>query len=593
MLRRRPARYRFVRPAAAAFALVTQLAAGAALVAGAAPAVAAEPPPGLDAAALAAADAITAPALRAPIRFLASDALEGRGPATRGDELARLYLATILEGLGLQPAGPGGGWQQPFDIVGIDAAIPPVWSFHAPAGAGGASGASLDLRARDEYIAASGVQQPRAEVAGAEVVFVGYGIQAPEYRWDDFKGADLRGKVLLMLNDDPDWDPDLFAGKTRLYYGRWTYKYESAARQGAAGAIIVHTRESAGYPWQVVRTSWSGAQFELPAGDEPRIQVAGWVTEGAARRLVALAGRDLDALRTAAKSRDFRPVPLGVTTSIALANTLSRARTANVLGLLPGSDAALADQVVVYSAHHDHLGVAPSDEAAGGTDHIYNGALDNASGDAQVLAIARAYAALPVKPRRSILFLFVAAEEQGLLGSQYYAAHPTFPAGRIAADLNYDGGNIWGAATDVRLVGSGKSSLDGVAAAVAAYQGRTIAPDPTPEQGSYYRSDQFSFAKIGVPALYLKTGTEFVDRPEGWGRQAVETWIGTHYHQPSDELADDWDFTGMIQDARLGFWVGLLVADDDALPSWNPGDEFAAARQDALRRLSAPGGGSR
>ena len=267
---------------------------------------------------------------------------------------------------------------------------------------------------------------------------------------------------------------------------------------------------------------------------------------------------------------------------------MSRARTANVLGLLPGRDPALAGQVVVYSAHHDHLGMAAAEGDSGGADRIYNGALDNASGDAQVLAIARAYAALPRPPRRSILFLFVAAEEQGLLGSQYYAAHPTFPAGRIAADLNYDGGNIWGEAKDVRLVGHGKSSLDRVAEAVAAYQGRTIEPDPTPEQGSYYRSDQFSFAKIGVPALYLKTGTDFVGRPEGWGHEVVENWIGTRYHQPSDELTDDWDFTGMIQDARLGFFAGLLVADADEMPAWNPGDEFAAARAAALAAAAGP-----
>jgi Zn-dependent M28 family amino/carboxypeptidase len=577
-------------------AMAAMAAVGAVAASSPSPASGAAPPATVgapDAGARTAAETITAPVLRAPIRLLASDLLEGRGPATRGDELARLYLATALEELGFAPGGPGGGWQQPFEIVGITADLPPVWSFQAAGGDhGGAtteSGGRLDLRVLDDYIAGSGVQRPRAEIAGAEVVFVGYGIEAPEYGWDDFKGVDLRGKVLLMLNNDPDWDPDLFAGTTRLYYGRWTYKYESAARRGAAGTIIVHTRESAGYPWQVVRTSWSGEQFELPAGDEPRIQVAGWATEDAARRLARLAGRDLDALVAAARSRDFRPVPLGITTSIAFANSLSRAETANVLGLLPGSDPALAGQAVVYTAHHDHLGTAAAESASGGADRIYNGARDNAAGVAQVLAIARAFAALPEPPRRSVLFLFVAAEEQGLLGSQYYAAHPTFPPGSIAANLNYDGGNIWGQARDVRLVGYGKSSLDRVAEAVAAFQGRTIEPDPTPEQGSYYRSDQFNFAKIGVPALYLKTGTEFAGRPAGWGKEATEAWIGEHYHQPSDELTADWDFTGMIEDARLGFYAGLAVADADELPAWNPGDEFAAAR--AAARAAAAGAG--
>jgi Zn-dependent M28 family amino/carboxypeptidase len=591
--RRRPLRHASSAAPPAAGLLAALLAAAAA-----APTVAAaDRPAGLAAGAELAAAEVTAAALAAPIRFLADDLLEGRGPDTRGDALTRLYLATALESLGLRPAGPDGGWEQPFEIVGIDAAMPPTWTFQAAGQEGqeGQGGGRLDLRARDDFIAASGVQRPRAAVDGAEVVFVGYGIQAPEFGWDDYQGADLGGKVLLMLNNDPDWDPDLFAGKTRLYYGRWTYKYESAARQGAAGAIIVHTRESAGYPWQVVQTSWTGPQFELPAGDEPRLEVAGWATADAARRLVGLSGRDFDRLVEAAKGRDFRPVPLGVTTSIALANTLSRAETANVLGLLPGRDPDLASQVVVYTAHHDHLGTAAAGTAGEGAaagdggDRIYNGARDNAAGVAQVLAIARAYAALPEPPRRSILFLFVAAEEQGLLGSQYYAAHPTYPPGEIAADFNYDGGNIWGEARDVRLVGAGKSSLDRAAAAVAAFQGRTVAPDPTPEQGSYYRSDQFSFAKIGVPALYLKTGTDFAGQPAGWGKETEDGWIDQRYHQPSDELTADWSFAGMIQDARLGFFAGLIVADDDALPTWNPGDEFAAARERALADLEAEG----
>ncbi|MFP3940612.1 MAG: M28 family peptidase [Thermoanaerobaculia bacterium] len=527
-------------------------------------------PPGADEAV----EAITTDALRAPIRFLSDDLLGGRGPATDGDRLARLYLATELESLGLEPAFDG-SWQQPFDIVGIRARVPDSWSFQA-------DGGTVTLEHEEEFMATSGVQRETAAVDSAEVVFAGYGIQAPEYDWDDFEGADLEGKVLLMLNNDPDWDPELFEGETRLYYGRWSYKYESAARQGAAGAIVIHTTPSAGYPWQVVETSWSGEQFQLPAEGEPRIEVEAWATEDAARRLVDAAGHDLDALVESARSRDFRPVPLGITTSFSLKNEISRKTTANVGGVLPGSDPELSEQAVVFTAHHDHLGRAEE-----GDDRIYNGALDNASGCAQLLAIARAYTRLPEPPRRSALFLFVGAEESGLLGSQYYARHPSVPAGRLAANLNFDGGNIWGPTQDVTLIGYGKSSLDAVAEAVAAEQGRTVKPDQFPDRGYYYRSDQFSLAKIGVPALYFDTGTEFVGRPEGWGKERIDEWTEEHYHQPSDELEGSWSWEGMIQDARLGFYAGLIAAEADELPRWTPGDEFEAAREEALEALAA------
>jgi len=519
---------------------------------------------------------ITAAALRGPIRFLAHDLLEGRAPASRGEAIARAYLAAELESLGYEPGGPNGQWEQVFDVVGVTAQAPQTWSFRG-------NGKSVDLKWSQDFIAASGVQDERAVIENAELVFVGYGIQAPEYQWDDFKGMDLRGKVLLMLNNDPDWDPKLFEGNRRLYYGRWTYKYESAARQGAAGAIIIHTTPSAGYPWQVVQSSWTGEQFELPAAGEPRIQVKGWATEEATRRLVQAAGRSLDELVQAARSRDFKPVPLGLRTSITLTNRISRVQTANVAGLLRGSDPELSKEVVVYSAHYDHLGVGEPDAEG---DRIYNGARDNAAGSAQLLAIARAFAALPERPRRSILILFVAAEEQGLLGSSYYAQNPTFPPGRIAANINYDGGNIWGATRDVTFIGMGKSSLDAIVQALAQRQGRTVKPDQFPDRGFYYRSDQFAFAKIGVPAVYLDDGTEYVGRPEGWGKQQMEAWEAKHYHQPSDELDDSWNFDGMIQDTELGFLTGWVVAQSGTLPQWNPGDEFEAARKRALAEVA-------
>jgi Zn-dependent M28 family amino/carboxypeptidase len=399
---------------------------------------------------------IDAARLSAHIETLSSDEYEGRGPATAGDLRTQQYLAGQLEALGLEPGGPDGSWVQEFSVVGITSEVPEQWSFRRGVD-------TLTLKHWEQFIATSGVQRTTSSIEDAEVVFVGYGIDAPEYAWDDFKGQDLSGKVLLFLNNDPDWDPELFEGNTRLYYGRWSYKYEMAARQGAVGAIIIHTIPSAGYPWKVVQTSWSGELFELPATDEPSLEIAAWVTEAAAVDLVGLAGRDLAELVESAKSRDFQPVPLGVTTSLTFENQLTQAKTANVIGRLPGSDAALRDEAVIYTAHHDHLGIGTPDESG---DVIYNGALDNAAGVAQVLAIADALRSLPVAPRRSILFLFVAAEEQGLLGSKYYAAHPTYAPGKIAANINHDSANIWGRTRDLTFIGFGKSSLDAVVQSV-------------------------------------------------------------------------------------------------------------------------------
>ena len=519
---------------------------------------------------------ITADYMRDIIVEISDDSYEGRGPGSAGDEKARQYLVAEMESLGLEPGAADGGWQQEFDLVGVTAEQPPTWTFET-------SDDSMTLKQWDQYIVHSGVQKDKAVIEDAELVFVGYGIQAPEYDWDDFKDADLEGKVLVIMNNDPDWDPELFAGETRLWYGRWDYKYLSAARQGAVGAIIIHTQPSAGYPFQVVQTSWTGEQFELPAGDEPRNQMMAWLTEDTARDLIAMGGFDLDELREAAYNRDFEPVPLGITTSLAMDVDVRRVSTANVLGLIPGSDPELSDEVVIYTAHHDHLGIGTPNEEG---DAIYNGAMDNASGVAQVLAIAKAIKALPEAPRRSILVAMVGAEEQGLLGSKWYAAHPTFPPGKIAANLNYDGGNIWGHTHDVTFIGLGKSSIDQIVTMVAEEQGRVVKPDQFADRGYFYRSDQFSFAKIGVPAMYLDTGTDFVDRPPEWGREQVDHYTDVNYHQPTDEYDASWNFDGMIEDARLGFWTGLAIANADEMPSWAPGDEFEAARIEALEAVS-------
>ena len=527
-------------------------------------------------AAEAAAERISGEFMRKIVKEISQDKYEGRGPGSRGDVAARQYLAAEFEAMGLEPGAAEGSWEQAFDLVGVNTDQPDEWTFVR-------GDNSLTLKQWDQYVVSSGLQAERAEFENAEVVFVGYGIQAPEYDWDDYKGQDLTGKVLLIMNNDPEWDPELFAGETRLWYGRWDYKYLTAARQGAVGAIIIHTQPSAGYPFQVVQTSWTGVQFELPAGDEPRNKVNSWVTEDAARELVAMAGLDLDELRESADNRDFEPVPLGITTSLSMDVEITHTESANVLGLITGSDPQLKDEVVIYTAHHDHLGIGKPNEEG---DAIYNGAFDNASGVGLVMAIAKGMKALPQAPRRSILIALVGAEEQGLLGSKYYAENPTFARGKIAANINYDTPNIWGHTHDVTFIGLGKSSLDQIVISVAAEQGRVVAPDQFPSRGSFYRSDQFSFARIGVPAVYLDPGMDFVDRPAGWGKAQINHFTDVNYHQPSDEYDDSWNFDGAVMDALLGFWTGLTIANADEMPTWNEGDEFEATRLEALAHES-------
>lgn len=515
---------------------------------------------------------ISGEVIRRIVKEISHDRYEGRGPGSKGDADARHYLAAELETMGLDPGAANGSWEQIFDLIAVNTKQPDEWTFLR-------GDESLTWKQWDDYIINSGIQAERAEVAGAEIVFVGYGIQAPEYDWDDYKGHDMTGKVLLIMNNDPDWDPELFDGERRLWYGRWDYKYQKAAEQGAVGAIIIHTTPSAGYPFQVLQTSGTGPQFELPAGDEPRSQFTAWVIEDAARSLVEMAGLDLDNVREAADNRDFQPIPLGITTSIGMDVEIERTASANVLGLIRGSDPELNDEVVIYTAHHDHLGIGEPNEDG---DTIYNGAYDNATGVGVVMSIAQGFKALPQPPRRSVLIALVGAEEQGLLGSRYYAENPTFPRGRIAANINYDGGNIWGHTHDVTFVGLGKSTLDQLVQMISEEQGRVVKPDQFPDRGYFYRSDQFSFARIGVPAVYLDPGMDFVDRPEGWGKAQIDHFTEVNYHQPSDEYDDSWTFEGAVVDARLGFWTGLAVANADEMPAWNEGDEFEAARLEAL-----------
>ena len=524
-----------------------------------------------------AADTIREHRIRADTRFLSSDLLEGRAPGTRGDALAREYVASRFEAIGLEPAGPGGSWYQPVEMVGVTASCPK--EVRVTSGS-----VSEMLRFGTDYVAFSGVQAAEARIADAEIVFVGYGIVAPEYRWDDYKGADLRGKVLLFMNNDPESDPTLFEGRRRLYYGRWDYKFSKAAELGAAGAIIIHTDHSAGYNWQVVQSSWSDEQLSLPAADEPTLQVKAWLTEDASHRIARLGGYDLDGLRATAQSRDFRPVPLRVRLRLLLKNSTSRRTSANVIGRLPGRDPVLGREAVLYTAHHDHLGLR---KGPAGEPVVYNGALDDAAGVAAMLAIAEAFTALPERPRRSILFASVTAEESGLLGSETLARNPPVAPGRLVADVNLDGVNIWGRTRDVAVVGLGKSSLDDWIRTIAGAQDRVVVPESFPDKGSYYRSDHVSFAQIGVPSVYIDVGTEVRGRPSGWGRERQEAWEAANYHQPTDDLTNDWDLSGAIEDTQLLFLLGAKVADTPLRPSWRPGDEFEAARKKALSAIGA------
>ena len=517
---------------------------------------------------------VTAAELQGHMRFLASDLLEGRAPASNGDRLAQQYLAAQFESLGLAPGAPDGGFVQPVELLGVTG-HPETLTFSA-------TGKPFDLKFHDEFIAVSGHQKPESVLEHAELVFVGFGIRAAEFGWDDFKGQDVAGKVLVVMNNDPEDDPSLFAGPARLWYGRWDYKYEQARRLGALGCLIIHTTPSAGYPWSVVQSSWTGEQFELPvAPDAKQLQVKGWLSEDAARKVFALTGKDLDALRRTATTRAFKPVALGTTISTSFTNTVARKVSGNVLGVLRGSDPTLQKEFVVITAHHDHLGKKA--DGAPGEDVIFNGAVDNASGAAALLALARYVSSLPTAPRRSILFAAVAAEEQGLLGSQWLVEHPPVPPSRMAANLNIDGLNIWGRTRDVSVIGLGKSSLDEPLRALAKAQGRVVMPDALADRGFFYRSDQFNFAKRGVPAAYFSSGQDFIGRPEGWGRQQRLEWESKHYHQPSDQVRDDWDLSGAIEDVTLYLDLSLHVANAPTMPTWTKGDEFEAVRKASLK----------
>jgi Zn-dependent M28 family amino/carboxypeptidase len=506
--------------------------------------------------------------IRAHVRFLASDLLEGRGTGQRGGDIAAEYIATQFALDGLKPAGDNGTYLQKVPMVGITPLPEATFSLVSP------RGDARDLKVLDEYVAYDQTQQASSDV-DADIVYVGYGIKAPEYQWDDYKGVDVKGKVLLMLvNEPPSSDVKFFKGRALTYYGRWVYKYEEAARQGAAGVILIHETEMASYPWEVVRNSNSGEKSYLRLDGTPKLKVAAWVQLDVAKQMAAGAGMDLSKMMADARSSEFHAVALPVKLKAHMVSKIRPFESNNVLAVLPGGDGRLKDEAVMYSAHYDHLGIRPDMPG----DNIYNGADDNATGCGILLEMARAYSLSAQKPRRSILFASVTAEEQGLLGSEYLGKHPPIPAGKITLALNYDDIPPLGAPEEVEVSGAERTTFYPAVQALAKEFRLTIRPDTRPEAGHYYRSDHFSYARVGIPGFSVNSGVKYKGHDAAWGQQQADDYTANHYHQPSDEYHPDMDFTADAAMARFGFALGWEAAAAPKLVGWEKGDEFEAAR---------------
>jgi Zn-dependent M28 family amino/carboxypeptidase len=519
-------------------------------------------------AAFAAMETINPERIRAHVRFLSHDLLEGRGTGQRGGDIAAEYIATQFALYGLLPAGDNGSYMQRVPMVGITPSPETTFSLMP------ASGAPMRLKVLDDYVAYDQTQQPQSDI-DAPIVFVGYGIHAPEYNWDDYKDADVKGKVLLMLvNEPPSDDPKFFKGKALTYYGRWTYKYEEAARRGAVGVMLIHQTQMASYPWEVVRNSNSGEKSYLKLDDTPKLKAAAWIQFAVAQKLTSASGLNLEKLLLDAQSRDFKPVALSARLQAHITSKIRPFESNNVIGLLPGSDRKLKDEAVLYTAHYDHLGIRPDMPG----DNIYNGANDNATGCGVLLEIARALSQSVEKPRRSILFASVTAEEQGLLGSEYLGKHPPIPAGRITLDLNYDDLPPLGAPEEVEVSGAERTTFYRTVEATAKDFRLTIRPDAHPEAGHFYRSDHFSLARVGIPAFSVNEGVKYKGHDESWGLMQDQEYNEKHYHQPSDEYHPDMDFTEDATMARFGFVLGWQAASMPQVVGWEKGDEFEGAR---------------
>ena len=517
-------------------------------------------------------EAITPDGLLAHIKVLASDEFDGRAPGTKGEELSVKYISDQFKKIGLNPGNPDGTDTQEVPLAGIKSE--PRMSFTI-------EDKTIDLKYPDDFVASSARLQPEINVDKSDVVFVGYGIVAPEYGWDDYKDVDVRGKTLLLLIGDPPipdskdpskLDEKMFKGKAMTYYGRWTYKYEIAAQKGAVAAIIVHETQPAAYPWQVVRSSWGKENFELdnPNKNMDAVSARSWVTLDVAKKIVADCGPDFDALKKTAVTKDFRPVTLNAKATIQIKQQIREFKSHNVIGKLEGTDAKLKDEYVIYTAHWDHLGRHP--ELQG--DQIFNGAIDNASGVASVIQIASAFMKVNPPPKRSVLFMATTAEEAGLLGAKFYAEHALYPLEKTLADINIDGVNPWGKTHDLEDLTNGNSALDDLLGQAAARQGRVMKPNSEPEKGGFYRVDSFEFAKAGVPVLHAARGIEIIGKPPEYGKQKRDEFVAKHYHQPSDEVDPGWDLSGAVQDVQLLFEVGYQVANGDKFPEWKAGSEF-------------------
>jgi len=521
------------------------------------------------------------------IKLLASDEFEGRAPGTNGETLTVQHISDQLRKLGIKPGNPDGTYVQKVPLVGTTVQESPTLTFRK-------GDATRRLAWRDDYVAWTKRFSERVSLAESELVFVGYGVQAPEFDWDDYKGLDLKGKTMVVLVGDPpvpdpshpgQLDPRAFGGKAMTYYGRWSYKYEIGAKRGAAGVLIVHETGPAGYPFAIVQGK-TAEQFDLetPDGNQGRSAVEGWITLDQAKALFATSGQDFDALKKQAATREFKPVSLGATASVSLVNKIRKVASTNVVGKLEGSDPARKNEWVVYTTHWDHFGIG----AAVNGETIYRGAIDNATGVGGLIELARAFTKVTPAPKRSILFLFVTAEEQGLLGSDYYAEHPLYPLAKTLAILNLDALNVHGKTTDLTIVGLGLSSLDDSMQKAAAIQGRVVKPDPMPEKGSYYRSDHFPFARRGVPAIHAGGGVDYVGRPADYGTRIREEYITNDYHKPSDKVRPDWDLSGALEDLGLYLRAGYDIAQGSVWPSWKPGAEFKARRDEMLKSPTTP-----
>ena len=521
----------------------------------------------------AALDTITAEELAADIQVLSSDAFEGRAPASAGEDSTINYMRTRFEEAGTLP-GNGDSYFQEVPLVSITA--DPSASLQVSG-----NGRTMRFNYADEFVAWTKRVVDAERIGNSELVFVGYGIVAPENDWNDYEGLDVAGKTVVMLVNDPGFatqDPALFNGNTMTYYGRWTYKFEEAARQGAAGAFVIHETEPASYPWATVRNSWTGPQFALVADDNnmSRVAVEGWLSAETADAIFERAGLDYDSLKTAAERRGFQGVSLGLNASVSLRNTVVRSVSNNVLALVPGSDRA--DEYIVFTAHWDHFGRNPSLEG----DQIFNGAMDNATGISALIELAEAFISLERPQSRSVVLMAVTAEEQGLLGSAYYATNPVYPLEKTVAAINMDALNILGPMHDISVVGYGNSELDQYLIEAAQHQDRVVNPEARPEAGSYYRSDHFNFAKVGVPALYANPGVDHKVHGPEWTREWRDNYSANHYHQPSDEYDPNWDLSGAIDDLRLYFRVAYRLANETTFPNWSEGTEFKAIRDEMM-----------